>query len=179
MVIYCCVSNTSVIWCPTQVKDGLNNDEEWLWQIAAHHSSNFVEVSTPMPIYSFKIEVVIPLHRKRGSDELSIVIPGLVVAPNRKQAQEHAEKIGRGMMRGSRYNEWVDIYQLELQVGRKSKGKMYWVVTGVREVDEVFVQNCYGMNGIYLAPKANDEPQVHLFPPQLQPTNENSEIVPT
>ena len=131
-----------------------------------------------MPIYSFKIEVVIPLHRKRGSDELSIVIPGLVVAPNPKQAQEHAEKIGRGMMRGSRYNEWVDIYQLELQVGRKSKGKMYWTVTGIREVDEVFVQNCYGMNGIYLAPKPNGEPQVHLFPSQSQHIGETTEAIP-
>lgn len=67
------------------------------------------------------------------------------------------------MMRGSRYNEWVDIYQLELQVGRKSKGKMYWTVTGIREVDEVFVQNCYGMNGIYLAPKPNGNRRCIFF----------------
>ncbi|MCC7165462.1 MAG: hypothetical protein IT331_23395 [Anaerolineae bacterium] len=132
-----------------------------------------------MPIYSFKIEVVIPLHPKSDPDEISIVIPGLVVAPNAKEAQEHAEKIGRGMMRGSRYNEWVDIYQLELQIGRKSKGKIYWTVTSLREVDEVFVQNCYGMNGVYLSPKPNEEPQVHLFSPQSLRTNETSEVIPT
>lgn len=131
-----------------------------------------------MPIYSFKIEVVIPLHPKSNPDEISIVIPGLVVAPNAEEAQEHAERIGRGMMRGSRYNEWVDIYQLELQIGRKSKGKMYWTVAAVREVDEVFVQNCYGMNGIYLSPKPNKEPQVHLFPPQALRPNESSDISP-
>lgn len=49
-----------------------------------------------MPIYSFKIEVVIPLHRKRGSDELSIVIPGLVVAPNVKEAKNMRKKLDAG-----------------------------------------------------------------------------------
>lgn len=116
-----------------------------------------------MPLYSFKIEVVIPLHRKREPKEISLVIPGLVVAPNADEAGQHAEKIGRGMLRGSRYNEWVDIYQLELPLGHKVTRKATWTVSAVREVDEVFVQNSAGMNGVYLSPKPTAQPELHPF----------------
>lgn len=116
-----------------------------------------------MPLYSFKIEVVIPLHRKREPKEISLVIPGLVVAPNTEEAEQHAEKIGRGMMRGSRYNEWVDIYQLDLPLGHKVTRKATWTVTSVREVDQVFVQNSSGMNGVYLSAQPTPQPEQHPF----------------
>lgn len=124
-----------------------------------------------MPIYSYKIEVFLPQRRagakkkkKKNNtgnlasilDEgrlLSFVIPGWVAAGDPQEAKEHAERIGRGMLIGSRYNEWQDVYQLDLVLTSRIKRRMYWTVANIRECkDGILVQNAYGMEGVQLVP---------------------------
>lgn len=129
-----------------------------------------------MPIYSYKIEVFLPQRRagakkkkKRNNtgnlasilDEgrlFSFVIPGWVAANGPQEAKQHAEQIGRGMLIGSRYNEWQDVYQLDLVLTSRIKRRMYWTVANIRECkDGILVQNAYGMEGIQLVPEKPQE----------------------
>jgi len=145
-----------------------------------------------MPIYSYKIEVFLPLRRtvpkkkknknKAGTptpikDEgrlFSFVIPGWVAAGGPQEAKRHAERIGRGMLIGSRYNEWQDVYQLELELAPRVKRRMYWTVTTVRECKEgILVQNAYGMESVQLVPEKPKEPH-----PFLQSITETRQSTP-
>lgn len=133
-----------------------------------------------MAIYSYKIEVFMPLRRsaakkkknKNGAGKLgtikdegrlfSFVIPGWVAAAGPQEAKRHAERIGRGMLVGSRYNEWQDVYQLELALAPRVKRRMYWTVTNVRECKEgILVQNAHGMESVQLVPEKPKE--LHPF----------------
>lgn len=92
----------------------------------------------------------------------SFVIPGWVSAGGPQEAKRHAERIGRGMLVGSRYNEWQDVYQLELTLAPRVKRRMYWAVTNIRECkDGILVQNAYGMESVQLVPEAPKE--LHPF----------------
>lgn len=125
-----------------------------------------------MPIYSYKIEVFLPLRRavaKKNKNKnrvgklapikdegrlFSFVIPGWVAAGEPQEAKRHAERMGRGMLIGSRYNEWQDVYQLELELAPRVKRRMYWTVTSIRECKEgILVQNAYGMESVQLVPE--------------------------
>lgn len=88
----------------------------------------------------------------------SFVIPGWVSAAGPQEAKRHAEQIGRGMLVGSRYNEWQDVYQLELTLAPRVRRRLYWTVTSVRECKEgILVQNAYGMESVQLVPEKPKE----------------------
>lgn len=92
----------------------------------------------------------------------SFVIPGWVAAAGPQEAKRHAERIGRGMLIGSRYNEWQDVYQLELTLAPRVKRRMYWTITSIRECKEgILVQNAYGMESVQLVPEEPKE--LHPF----------------
>lgn len=92
----------------------------------------------------------------------SFVIPGWVSAEGPQEAKRHAERIGRGMLVGSRHNEWQDVYQLELTFAPRVKRRIYWTVTSIRECkDGILVQNAYGMESVQLVPEAPKE--LHPF----------------
>ncbi len=92
----------------------------------------------------------------------SFVIPGWVAAAGPQEAKRHAERIGRGMLIGSRYNEWQDVYQLELTLAPRVKRRVYWTVTSVRECKEgILVQNAHGMESVQLVPEEAKE--LHPF----------------
>lgn len=144
-----------------------------------------------MPIYSYKIEVFLPLKRavsKKKKNKagalapiqnegrlFSFVIPGWVAAAGAQEAKRHAERMGRGMLIGSRYNEWQDVYQLDLELAPRVKRRVYWTVTNVRECKEgILVQNAYGMESVQLVPEKPKE--LHPF---LQSFLEEQEFPPS
>lgn len=93
----------------------------------------------------------------------SFVIPGWVSAAGPQEAKRHAERIGRGMLVGSRYNEWQDVYQLELTFAPRIRRRLYWTVTSIRECKEgILVQNAYGMESVQLIPEKPKDPHPFL-----------------
>lgn len=104
----------------------------------------------------------------------SFVIPGWVSAAGPQEAKRHAERIGRGMLVGSRYNEWQDVYQLELTFAPRIRRRLYWTVTSIRECKEgILVQNAYGMESVQLVPEKPKEPH-----PFLQSISETRQSTP-